>query len=287
MSPLSRQEFLKLWKQFRQGNQQAYEQLVQRNLGLVFKIAQQYTHQGHQDFEDLVQEGTVGLLQALQQFNPRRRCQFSTYAFRAIWHCIARWRDRFQQQPYVPLYLHGVYKKFLQHRTNLQQKLQRPVSFHEALRSMKISATQKEAMEALLHLRKYPPKSIYGITELGAPPIDIPDETLLHFTEQSYPDRQMLQLVMTTLLPRLPDKRAKEILTLRYGLNGAPAYSLDDVATLMNVSRERVRQIERESLFILRGLLLQRKFDHRFEPHLLDQKEYFKRFSQCKLRACR
>ncbi|HUS91070.1 MAG TPA: RNA polymerase sigma factor RpoD/SigA [Phycisphaerae bacterium] len=231
----------------------AREQMIHANLRLVVKIAKDYRNPG-MTLGDLVAEGNIGLLRAVEEFDPDAGVRFSTYAAWWIKQAIKRAMINAGQPIHIPAYLVKLITKWRRASRQLEGKLGRPATGEEMARKLKIS--QKKA-EIIRH----------GLLAVNAPSQMGADETqalseMVPANECEQPDRGLMDAsirpMVAKLLGQLPE-REQEILRLRFGLDGheGPQRTFKEIGKVVGLTRERVRQLEKKALAQLRELVEQ------------------------------
>jgi RNA polymerase primary sigma factor len=233
------------------GDSEARSALVAANLRLVVSIARQFSHRGL-TLTDLVGEGNVGLIRAADKFDPDAGCRFSTYA---TWWIMQSMRLALRTQVrVVRIPNHMLDRMSLRLRTEnrLIEALGRRPTDSELLLAMGVAGpAAKRLLESVetagrrvASLSTAPSSEDSGsLAELIADPsLKAPGEALDAHEEL----RRLLSLV------GLLDERRRLVLTLRFGMNGVPPCTLDEVGRRMHLTRERVRQLEQQALEWLR-----------------------------------
>lgn len=232
----------------------AREHLVTANSRLVISVAKKYTNRGL-PFQDLIQEGNIGLMRATTKFDYRRGFKFSTYATWWIRQAVTRAVADQARTIRVPVHMHDQIIKFLRARHQLTQRLGRDPTVEELAGVMEVST---DKVEDIIRVSRRPqsleaPTNHEGDSELGdfiedegaETPDDLATLNLL---------REHLEKVFEALPPR-----EVHILKLRYGLLDGRVYTLKEVGEKVGVTRERVRQVEAQALHRLRNPVIRRE----------------------------
>ncbi len=248
---LTQEQERELARRIRQDNDPvARQEMIQANLRLVVNIAKQFADRG-MPLSDLVAEGNIGLMRAVEEFDPDAGVRFSTYAAWWIKQAIKRALINAVQPVRIPDYMAQQVTKWRRAARELEDELGRPATNEEIAKKMKISP-KKAAM-------------IYqGIMAVNAP-TQMPAEEPQSLAEilpderrgvESLFDDQGNAVIVRKLLDRLPERQRK-ILIYRYGLDGYknPPRTYKEVGKLVGLTRERVRQLEKEALAHLQKLL--------------------------------
>ncbi len=242
----------KLTKNILTANRQAdkdKKKMVEANLRLVISIAKRYTNRGQQ-LLDLIQEGNIGLMKAVDKFEYKRGFKFSTYATWWIRQAVTRSIADQARTIRVPVHMIETMNKLSRLQRTAMQKYQREATPQEL-------AVEMELPEDKIHrMLKIAKETISTETPVG----DEEDASLKDFIE----DTKTLSPYETTLktnlkaemhkaISSLPEKEAK-VLSMRFGLETNSDYTLDEISRQLSVTRERIRQIESRALRRLNNL---------------------------------
>ena len=226
----------------------ARQRFIRANLRLVVSIARKYQGQGL-PFLDLVQEGNIGLMRAVELFDWRRGFKFSTYATWWIRQAITRAIADRGRQIRLPVHVHDQIRKMRRTMVQFSQRMGRDPTAEELANALAIPI---EEIERLMEAERREPVSLQAPvgedTELGDLLEQADAQSPLDAVEDAMLRDEIGQAVMHVL-----DPRERRVIALRYGLGNGHAMSLRDVGKQMGLSGERVRLIEREALRKLRN----------------------------------
>lgn len=247
---LSREEEVELAKRIEAGDTEARDELVQANLRLVISIAVKY--QGHNvPLEDLIQEGNIGLIKAASKFDYRKGFKFSTYAIWWIKQAIMRTLDNFSRSIRLPSYIVAKMNKFDSVYATLCQELQREPTRDEIAEALDLTVKQVDEIltfNADTISMDLPLSDERSATTLG----DLIEDPAM--SEEEGPIAEMINAdLIAQFLKRLPDREQK-VLKMRFGLEDGERKTLREIGDALDVTRERIRQLEIYAISQLRSL---------------------------------
>lgn len=233
------------------GNEAAKTALVRMNEKFVIMIARQYIGQG-MDLDDMIQEGNIGLLKAIDMYDAQLGTKFLTYASWWIKQSILQALAEHNRQIRLPVNRIGVLEKYKKIKSSLTQELMREPSKEEILEALGID--ESELYEQTSVSYNTPINGVDGegsMLDLIANDTPSPDSELI---------KDSLKKELRLVLKNLTD-REQQILKLSYGLDEERSYTLEEIGERLNLTRERVRQIKEKALRNLRRLNRKKKLE--------------------------
>lgn len=241
---LTSQEQDTLFERFWQGDTSAKEKLVTGNLRLVITIAKRYMDHGL-DLSDLVQEGNIGLINAVEAYDGKRGFRFSTCAAAYIKNAILHALTETGRTIRLPSYMQTLCSKVMKARRKLLQETGREPSIEALIKTTGLN--EKKVRDALLY--SLDPISLDTPTSRDDEScIGSYIESKYDTVDLSYVDRQNLLKLLLDAMKETLDDRETYIILNRYGLNGREPQPLGKIGENFHVSRERIRQLERQAL---------------------------------------
>lgn len=242
---LTADEERKLALRIQDGDSAARDQMTRANLRLVVNIARSYTGKGL-GLPDLIEEGNLGLLRAVEGFDPSMNTRFSTYASYWIKQSIKRALVNTAKTIRVPVHMVELLAKWHRASVQLQEELGRPPTPEEIARKVGLPKKKVASIQKAIRVTSAPQTEQddegWSIDELLTDARSKPPDTELAETD----DRQQVQALL-----RKMDPREAAVLRMRFGLDDEEPKTLKEIGERLGLTRERVRQIESEALLKL------------------------------------
>jgi len=249
---LTQKQEVELGRKVRKGDEMARKEMIRANLRLVIHIAKHYMHMGT-PFLDLIEEGNLGLIKAVEKFDHRKGFRFSTYAAWWIKQGITRSISEQGKMIRVPVYMNDLITKWKKTKESLAQKRKCVPSDEAIAKKLKLTPDRVEQINFWMASTTSSLEAPLGedsdnqisdlVEDKNTAPPDAGIEKML--------DRERVDNLLGTM-----SERERQILDLRFGLTDAKPQTLAVVAKKLKVSRERIRQIEESALRKLRKFVV-------------------------------
>ncbi len=257
---LTAQQEIELAKKIQRGDKKARELMIRSNLRLVISIAKRYVNLGV-PLSDLIEEGNIGLMKSVEKFDPNRGFRFSTYSAWWIKQGISRAIIDQGKMIRVPVYLNEEIHKYKKVTEALTHKLKRKPRDQEIAKKLGVSVDKVRDLEG----------SIAKMSSLEAPIGETGDGQIKDIIEDqssAAPDEELENFFnkeRANNFLNMLGERERKILELRYGIVDGETKTLAQIAKILGVSRERVRQIEAATLKRIKQIIQNREANNENE----------------------
>lgn len=273
IKPATKEELIKLWKQAAKKDKNAVNRLVELNYRLVLSIAKKFAKKTYMDYMDLVADGNMGLVKAVEKFDPNKEIQFSTYATYWIEQYIRKSIENNSKMIRVPSHVQDEINRWKKAKNQFFIEHGKEPNIKQIAKLLNISVKQADSIN----------KTIYSLENIDSIDSSIGDDTGT-LKKETLQDTLNKPLEAISEMVRTIDnvqealkylsEREEKVIRMRFGIDGEGPFSLEEIGEKFNLSRERVRQIELKCFEKLKGIFIKLKFADKadIEKMVLDQR---------------
>lgn len=252
--PVTEEEIKKLYKQMKKGDKEAKKRMIEGNLRLVVSIAKHYSCYGL-DFLDLIEEGNLGLMKAIEKYKLGKGHSFSTYAFWWIRQFIQRAILNQTRAIHIPLYAYETIKKLIRVSQELEKELQRQPTESELAKKLHLNIEKTKRFM----------QEIQVFNKIGSLESPIDDKYELFIKDMvreessKSPDRVYSVIKLHDEVNKILEKlsvQEMKVIKYRFGLIDGKSYNLREIGETMKLSRERIRQVEKKAISKMKYIIL-------------------------------
>ena len=253
---LTAEQEIALARRIRKGDHQARDEMIRSNLRLVVSIAKNYSRRGL-SFLDLIEEGNMGLLKAVERFDPAEGCRFSTYASWWIRQAIKKSLISAVKPVDIPPYMVDMINKWRRTATRLECERGRRPTQTEIARAMGLSRRKVDVIASAARAFSSPFQAVSDDAEWSLSEM-LADEGSRSPVDVILENRRAA--AVTKALNSIGE-RAATVLRMRFGLEGGEPLTLKEIGAKIGLTRERVRQVEHEALWCITAAIRSQEED--------------------------